>query len=346
MKTKVSIIIPIFNGEKYIKRCLDNINNQTLKNLEIIIVNDASTDNTKNILLNLNKSLYKNAIKVITLKQNKGVSNARNIGLKYSIGEYIQFIDVDDTIEKNALKIVYNKCKNLNLDICIFNYNEIINNKTLPSKYKYENKLLKHENLIKHFLVDKISPSIWDKLFKKNFLIENNLKFDKDLNICEDLLFVLNSFIKSSKVYTINNYFYNYYQNVNSSIHTLSPKILQVLTIHKKINLYHFNLLNNEYKVEFGFFKFYLIVRTIHSICLATNPLNKPQAYKYLKKIFIKDRKLLLNQMSNQFSSVFLVCDILIFSTLGYKIYVFLFPLLKKIRVLKNNLSKCFYGRI
>ncbi len=338
MQKKVSVIIPIFNGEKYIKRCLNNINNQTLKDLEIIIINDASKDNTKNILLNLDKSLYKNDIKIIHLEKNKGLSNARNVGMEYSIGEYIQFIDVDDTVENNMLELTYNKSKKLDLDICIFNHKEIINNKSYSSKYKYKNNLINQEKLIKYFLIDKISPSACDKLFKKEFLVKNNIKFDANLKMCEDILFALNSFIKSKRVYTMNKYFYNYYQNELSLIHTISPKILQISTINKRLKKNELNILNKKYNKEFEFFKFYLVIRTIHSICLALNKFNKYQANKYLKHIFMNNKKLFFTQLFEKTPTIYLRLEILIFIIFGYKGYVFIFPLFKKLKNLRNSL--------
>ena len=97
--SKISVIIPVYNGEKYIQRCVDSVLNQTYSDIEIIVINDGSTDNTENIL----KS-YSNI--VLINKENEGVSKARNTGLSLAKGDYVYFCDADDYLEKNAFEIL------------------------------------------------------------------------------------------------------------------------------------------------------------------------------------------------------------------------------------------------
>ena len=104
---KISIIIPVYNTEKYLKKCLDSIINQTLKSLEIICIDDCSTDNCLHILKEY--QLKDNRIKIIEQKENKGQGVARNLGLNIAEGEYIMFLDPDDWLELNALEILYKK---------------------------------------------------------------------------------------------------------------------------------------------------------------------------------------------------------------------------------------------
>jgi len=120
MKYDLSIITPIYNGEKYIDRCLESIKKNNI-NYEIIIINDGSTDNTIN---KLNQIKEKN-IKIINLKENHGVSYARNIGIKEINGDYFTFIDIDDHIEEKTYDRLFSIAKKNNLDICGCNYYEI-----------------------------------------------------------------------------------------------------------------------------------------------------------------------------------------------------------------------------
>ena len=113
---KVSVIVPVFNTEKYLKKCVDSILNQSLKNIEIIFIDDGSNDNSLGILEEYAK--IDKRIKIIS-KLNEGQGVARNIGIKSAIGEYIAFVDSDDFIQINMLEKLYSYSKNKNLDICM-----------------------------------------------------------------------------------------------------------------------------------------------------------------------------------------------------------------------------------
>ena len=118
---KVSIIIPVYNTELWLKDCLDSVINQTLKELEIICVNDASTDNSLEILKEYEK--LDSRIIVLNHNFNCGVSAFRNTRASYATGEYIYFLDSDDMIQLNTMEILYNKAKSLNLDVLCFDGN-------------------------------------------------------------------------------------------------------------------------------------------------------------------------------------------------------------------------------
>ena len=117
MINQVSVIIPVFNTEEYLPKCISSIINQTIKNIEIICVNDCSTDNSLKILQNFSKQDIR--IRIVDLKENKGVSNARNTGIDLAQGEYIYFIDSDDWIDTNYLEEMLTKIKEVNSDIII-----------------------------------------------------------------------------------------------------------------------------------------------------------------------------------------------------------------------------------
>ncbi len=184
----VSIIIPIYNAEKYIKKCLDSICNQTLNNVEIICVNDGSTDNSLKIL---NKYASKdNRIKVISTINN-GQGSARNIGLNEAKGEYIGFVDADDWVTSNAFELLYNKAKSFDLDMVFFQMvNYIENTKKFIETDLYNHKCFDNHGITessifnshntKEFLFE-IPVCPVSKLYKRSFLNSNNIRFPEKM---------------------------------------------------------------------------------------------------------------------------------------------------------------------
>ena len=230
---KLSIIIPVFNGEKFIKRCVDSVLNQSMYIDEIIIINDNSTDGTIEILEKNYSNLVN--IKIINLKKNHGVSYCRNLGIEKSSGEYIGFVDSDDYVEVNMFEKMYNNAKDNNLDICICNFVEVNQQNRIKSKYKNNEEILERDKSLEKYLLNKISPSVWDKIFRRKIL--KNIKFNTKLIIGEDILFCLEAFYYSKKTGFVNDYLYNYIQNDNSAVHTISSKLLQYVDVIKYIPL-------------------------------------------------------------------------------------------------------------
>ena len=167
---KISVIVPVYNTKKYLKKCLESLVNQTLENIEIILVNDGSTDNSKEILGKY-ESKYPKKIKVFN-KENGGQATARNFGIEKAKGEYIVFVDSDDYIEIDALEKLYNTAKEDKADIVLFDYYEG-NEKTgykIVNVSKWEEK-----NEVKNYLLSNLGPC--NKLIKREILIENNIRF-------------------------------------------------------------------------------------------------------------------------------------------------------------------------
>lgn len=203
----ISIIIPVYNKEKYIKKCLESITNQTYKNIEIIVINDGSTDNSENIIKEFAKK--EKRIKVFT-QSNGGVSKARNQGLKYASGEYILFVDADDYVEADYVEkmVAYKE----DLIVCGYinvqkNGNKInyIKNKVFYDKNEIIKNSLKKEN-------NSLMVTPYVKLFKHNIITKNNLNFDETMNFGEDTCFVF-EYIKNIKSMRFIEY-YGYY-NIN-----------------------------------------------------------------------------------------------------------------------------------
>lgn len=209
---KISVIIPVYNVEKYIGQCLDSIVNQTYKNLEIIIVNDGSNDNSLEIINRYSQNDRR--IKIINL-ENKGVSFARNIGIKNSEGNYISFVDSDDYLNLNTYEKL---AENLDgEDLIIFNYGRFENSTGEIIKEKYvsddEMQELPEE---KRYLYSKINHSCWNKLYKTEYLKRNKFKFFEILY--EDVFFNLEVIYSTNNIKILNESFYNYRVNRKDSI--------------------------------------------------------------------------------------------------------------------------------
>ena len=197
---KVTIIIPVFNTAQYLSTCLNSVISQTYQNLEIIVIDDGSTDTSPNIISEYAKK--DNRIKIITQK-NQGQSTARNTGLKNARGDYVSFIDSDDKVSNTFIEQLlqpYLNHPNVALTVCGVHYNWL---KTKSTKNVYINKLRKrrnHETKETYTLflltVDGRMYSSTNKLYKRSFI--NGIQFDKTLNFAEDTKFVLD-YLKKTK---------------------------------------------------------------------------------------------------------------------------------------------------
>ena len=210
MKHKFSLIIPAYNVEKYIKKCLDSVLNQTYNNYEIIIINDGSTDNTSKIL-----ESYKSNKKIkIINKENKGLSNARNTGVSNAKGDYILFIDSDDFIEKELLEILNKTIKDE--DLVRFQIKILDETNKIIKEYKEEtfnnlNGIEAFNKLSKYNLVELAVCYA----YKKDTFLKNNYKFEEK-TYHEDFGLIPYIIISSKKVTSINYIGYNYLQRKNS----------------------------------------------------------------------------------------------------------------------------------
>ena len=233
---KISIIIPIYNAENYLKRCLNSVINQTLKDIEIICINDCSKDNSLEILKEYSKKDKR--IKIINLKENKGESKARNIGLDNTNSEYIAFLDNDDEIDLDFYEKLYNKAIKTNSDIVkagvdIINYDKKHQKDNL-------NELIKQNNSKLYF-----THYWWSAIYKSSLIKENNIKFLEKYEIGEDILFLNQAILNCKKLEIIDNTYYHYHKRENST----DSKILNYEKIKSIINIREIiinNILNYE----------------------------------------------------------------------------------------------------
>ncbi len=232
---KVSVIVPVYNVEKYIDKCLESLEKQTLKDFEVIIVNDGTKDNSEAII---KKYLARNKNFKYYKKENGGLSDARNYGLKYASGEYIAFLDSDDYISFEAYEKMYNKAKTNDYDIVVCDLN-----------YVYPDKIVRAYSNIKDDTMDikktfiNIYPAAWNKIFKRS-LFNNDVYFKIGVWF-EDVEFIyrLLPYIKSIGV--IHEPFNQYVQREGSITNTINRKIYDyidnmngIVDFYKERNLY------------------------------------------------------------------------------------------------------------
>lgn len=247
----ISIVIPIYNVEKYLRKCLDSVYSLNLDNKEVVLVNDGSTDTSINIL-NEFKNKYPNKTKLITQK-NQGLSEARNIGIKNSNGKYILFIDSDDFIIPTETEEFINFGLDKKVDILIGNYREYYNENYIVQKSFYNlDKNLEKEGIffIENGVKNKCFRfAVWQNIYRKNFLLENNLFFKKGL-LHEDSLFTPEAFFYAKKVRCFNKKFYFYRKNNLESItQTVNKKNYEhmLYTIIKLLEFKKSNNIENNY---------------------------------------------------------------------------------------------------
>lgn len=207
----VSVIIPVYNVEKYLRECLDSLINQTLKDIEIICVDDGSTDSSLDIL---NEYKAKDNRFIILTQKNLNAGVARNNGLKVATGEYLSFLDSDDIFELNMLEEMYNTAKKDNSDTVVCNF-YIYDNATKKSSWnlKIDDKFIKKSPFSPVDIKDEIfnfsSPNAWTKLFKHSLFKDNKLQF-VDTICCNDFTCVYTALAVSKKISVINKPFIHY----------------------------------------------------------------------------------------------------------------------------------------
>lgn len=213
---KISIIVPVYNVEKYLEECLESIINQTYSNIEIIIINDGSTDNSKFIC-----ETYKrkdNRIELLN-KKNGGLSSARNMGLLYSTGEYVLFIDSDDYIRLDMCEILVKHIIETGADIIWFNYYNLDNKNNikynnLVKEYKLYNELNRvfWKDLLYKY---KLNEVVWNKIYKRN-IIPNKVFFEGKIH--EDTFAFIQILKNATKIKMIKESLYYYRSNRKNSI--------------------------------------------------------------------------------------------------------------------------------
>lgn len=247
---KISVIIIAYNIEEYIERCLKSVLMQSLSEIEIIIINDGSTDNTLKIINEL--VINDNRVKIIN-KKNSGIIEARKSGIEIASGEYILFVDGDDWLELNACDRLYEIATENNLDLIIYNAFWVYKDKK-DSYSIIKNKESIKLDPLKNLFLGKIIPAMWGKLIKREFLNKFNIDYPNKISYGEDLATVSSWLINKPKIDILNECLYNYYQRENSITNMVSNKFLDII---EAINFIELQLkeknIYDKYKKEFEY---------------------------------------------------------------------------------------------
>ncbi|EPL1602603.1 glycosyltransferase family 2 protein [Acinetobacter baumannii] len=206
----ISIIIPAYNASKTICKTLESLSKQNRSDFEVLIIDDGSTDDTYEICKDYINQ--KENFKLIKQK-NKGVSSARNLGLRSASGDYIVFIDADDFLSNTAIDEIYNHLYKNDSDIIFFDYYVKIENE---EKYIKSLNSLQKDAILKDIMKGVMRGFVWNKIFKRNFILNNRLSFNEKLKYCEDEEFLLDAIWFSKEISYLERGLYYYIQHENS----------------------------------------------------------------------------------------------------------------------------------
>lgn len=250
----ISVIIPIYNVEQYLLKCLDSIIGQTYKNIEIICVNDGSLDNCQQIL---EEYKLKDSRLIIINQQNQGVSTARNQGLNKANGDYIYFVDPDDWIDTTLIEKAVNCiCENKS-DIVIFDAINVYKNSQIP--VRRVNNFVKKNNLYSFYFNEAKNiiyhtPTSWSKLYRKSFLNVHKLYFPKDITLGEDVVFWLSLLSYNPKISILDEPLYYYLKRDDSATGLINEKALD-----EQWNLYEYIINSADYKLYLEEYKILIL---------------------------------------------------------------------------------------
>jgi glycosyltransferase involved in cell wall biosynthesis len=306
---KVSVVVIAYNIECYIKKCLESIINQTFKDLEIIVVNDGSTDHTINEIKNV--AAQDSRILIID-KNNGGAMEARKTGFTASKGEFILFVDGDDWIHEETIEMLLINAIENESDIVLYNYYLVCNDNLTPSK-SYTDQLLITTDNLKSSLLCYISPNLWTKFLKRSFLIVHDIDFPGNISYAEDLATGINIFMCNPKISILDKHLYFYFQREDSITKSLDQRVFD---IPRAVNYIRGNLINKglfeKYKEEFDYLAY---THIFYNKIICTNHYN--EIHKKIndewkcQKINIKENKYFTNLRVN--------------SSIGLRIKMYLF---------------------
>lgn len=228
---KFSVIVPVYNVEKYLNRCMESIVNQTYRDFEVILVDDGSTDASGKIC-----DEYAQAYSFVHVihQKNQGPSGTRNTGLEHAQGEWIAFVDSDDWLETTMLEILSKQIEKTGAELYSFNMQKRAPNDEIIEKliwsienntYYFQTEEQKFRFYFEYLMQYKSGWEVWGKIFRRSIIIENGLKFlDRSRVFAEDYLFTFQYLLHIRKIAVICNIFYNYCMRADSLMHNVEYK--------------------------------------------------------------------------------------------------------------------------
>ena len=348
----ISIVVPVYNVEKYIKKCVNSIMKQTYHNLEILLINDGSTDNSGEICQDLQKK--DNRIKVFN-KENEGLGYTRNYGIEKAKGKYISFIDSDDFIKDNYIELLYNSMKNNNVDIVYCGHNKYYDeNHVYEELNYYKNEYIKKEDIFRKIIIEmigsmpniredkRVSMSACEAMYSLELIKNKKIKFESERKyISEDLIFQIEILNEVKSVYFLDSNLYFYRVNNNQSLThkfdidnvnkniIMCEKIINVFK-EKKLNNVDLNMLNFSVK---RFLLSRLRTAIIKAITFYEESKNKKEINniikqyidnKYIRKI-IKEYPIIIKNKEQSLFNIFIRIR-------GYKMLYLLVKIKNKVR--------------
>ena len=300
----ISIIVPVYNVEKYIASCLISLQKQSYNNFEVICVDDCSTDKSWSILEDFSKK--DNRIKIFKNETNEGPGYCRNKGLTHAIGEYIIYLDSDDYLSFNALELLYYNSKINNSDIVIyklarfsdldfnfntpaFDFSECFDINTDFNKFTFNYKEIK-----KHVLNSSFSPCL--KFYKRTFLIDNNIFFPTSIKIGEDVPVHVKVLLCASEISFVPEFLYNYrLSNLSSSTHNQGyfKDVFIMCELVENILREHDSF--DEFKKEFYLFKIQQILQYLNKTSSSEYFSMAKNEFEKINDILLKENESLKN---------------------------------------------------
>ena len=290
---KISIIIPVYNTSKYLEKCITSISNQSLREIEIICVNDGSTDDSLEIL---EKIAQEDERIIVIDKRNEGPSKARNEALKIAKGKYCLNIDSDDWIEQGYLKDIYDRAEKDNLDIticdAIFDFvKDKKRNYTLKDLNIEDGDIISSDEYVTLFLKNNFYGYTWNKLIKREIYILNNILYPENIFYREDVEVLLRLAYFSKKIGKLNRAYYHYVQWENNVVNKVNEKkfydLVNSFSSLEKFYINHHNNIYNKIKRRKIFDMLYLVFNEKFENLTGYNEIIKTLSNEMKKNNFI-----------------------------------------------------------
>lgn len=324
---KISVIVPIYNTEKFLRKCIESILNQTLQEIEIILINDGSTDNSHNICLEYAEK-YPEKIRYINNK-NIGCSATRNLGIELAKGEYIAFVDSDDYIEKTMYEELWNEKEKNESDIvvCGMTYINIVEKTekiSVPKSIKSYND---------YFNVNNRIANPYNKIFRKKLILDNKITFPSNTHNGEDLVFCFKAYLSTNKISHISKSFYNYILFGGNSIYNFEKRLGIFISFKEMYKYLEIKNLKSNSFIKYNFydlFNFYAI-RGVFFMLLNSNQVSEEEYKKYNKIFYEKLKKIEFLTLKSKF--LIFYYKNLVFFIRKFNLYFFL----KKLKMYLNR---------
>lgn len=298
--TKISVIVPMYNPDTYLEKCIDSICAQTYSNLEIILIDDGSTDRTNYIASSFARKDHR--IKLVR-EDNGGESHARNTGLSIATGQYVAFVDCDDWIDPEMYKTLIEAAMKYDLDVvaCGWYKTTIVGDhewisKKIKNKKKIDEKVLgREEFLLYQYKRDsyRALAYMWDKLFNKSILVDKcgkALKFDESYIIGGDLIFLAEALLNAHRIRYVDKAFYHYRIREGSGCHNENPKNYHdwVHSYERIIKEYKDNGIEQE---TIDYMKRFMAYHASHGLQFAIKKKDKEEI-EYFRQIMIDNQEI------------------------------------------------------